>query len=240
MSVIRQSPDSVYCQYFTFLPNTMLYMKENEVKEYRYKKKTVHFVPVTGTVISTKKYGETHVSSSGGGGYVHQGSGSISAPTIHSHTQTKHEFWIKTPEGKEEPVQLSGHDIPLKEGQKISLIFAINSDNKKHSLSVLVNHSAKKHWIINNGRNINVALEIALPSYGRVISIVAAIFLIFFLLNNMFYWGFKVGELFFIVAIFSSPFIVYRFIVAFIRSSRVSKDIGKHLEDVSQWAYQNL
>ena len=71
---------------------------------------------VRGKVIQTKTWTETHVSSSGGGGYLHNGSGQVHAPTVRSTIVEKGETWVKTRNGKDIciPSKISGiegHDV---------------------------------------------------------------------------------------------------------------------------------
>ena len=115
---------------------------------FKHKNKEIEFWQVTGEVLGQNKYSETHVSSSGGGGHVTQHGGHVSAPKVHSTTVTNHEFWIKTDDGTEESVQLSGYDIPLREGQRITLISAGVKGYDSGYFSILVNHNTSKHWFI--------------------------------------------------------------------------------------------
>ena len=50
---------------------------------------------LTGAILQGETWSSTHVSSSGGGGSIHNGSGYISAPTIHSRTTTHQAIWVK-------------------------------------------------------------------------------------------------------------------------------------------------
>lgn len=104
----------------------------------------------SGVVMSSQKWSETHVRSSGGGGYLHQGSGHVSAPTISSTVSSKHEFWIQTQDGQQVPVQLTDADFPLMPGQLITLVNAPNAKKPNEPRWVYVrNHSAKQSWILN-------------------------------------------------------------------------------------------
>jgi hypothetical protein len=122
--------------------------------------KEVEFLQVTGEVLGSNKYSETHVSSSGGGGYVGKYGGNVSAPQIHSTAVTNHEFWIKTEDGVEVDIKLQGTDIPLRVGQRISVIAATRKGSERMWYSVLVNHSAGKHWFINKADDLNKLLKL--------------------------------------------------------------------------------
>jgi len=108
--------------------------------------KVFDFNVVTGYVLSNEKYSETKLSSSGGGGYVGRSGGLVEAPDIHSQSITCHEFWLKSEDGKEENVQVRGADIPLREGQKISIIYLSERGGSDSYHALLINHNANKYW----------------------------------------------------------------------------------------------
>lgn len=110
------------------------------MEDFKHGRKTVAFWAMTGEVLDSSKYSETHVSvsSSGGGGsgYIHpqyRGHINVQAPQVHSTSTSivNHEFWIRTKDGSEKPAELRNVDIPLRAGQKITLISCGNK--KKNS-----------------------------------------------------------------------------------------------------------
>lgn len=107
----------------------------------------LEFSSYTGEVLDSNKYSETHVYSSGGGGTVNSGSGYVDGPTVHSSSSTVHEFWIKESNGIEKAISVSGYDIPLRAGQKITVIYAGQKGLSQY-LWALVNHNAQKHWFL--------------------------------------------------------------------------------------------
>jgi hypothetical protein len=132
----------------------------------------------TGTVMSSSKWSETHVSSSGGGGYLHGGSGQVSAPTVSSTVKSKHEFWVQTPDGHQIPVQLTDADFPLMPGQLITLVNTPSANKPaEHRWTYVRNHSAKQSWVLNESttaaaaslhpmRPWSIALTVALLLLG--------------------------------------------------------------------------
>lgn len=130
-------------------------------EDFVHRGKTIEFHYATGEVIGTNKFSETHVSSSGGGGTVggyvgpHGGNvgGSVSAPVIRSTAVTNHEFWIRTDEGKEIPIKLKGVDIPIREGQRITIVSA-NRKNREELFAV-VNHNDERYYYINDQNILN-------------------------------------------------------------------------------------
>ena len=83
------------------------------MQDFSYRGKYVEFWQVTGKVLASDKYHETHISGRGGGGYIGQYGGRIKPITIGSSTVTNHEFWIKTEYGVEKDIKLHNINIPL-------------------------------------------------------------------------------------------------------------------------------
>ena len=119
-----------------------------ELESFKQNYKEIVFWEITGEVMSSSKYSETKVWSSGGGGYVGPQGGQVAAPTVQSRAITNHEFWLKTTDGSEKSIQLSDVDIPLREGQKITLICAAEKGMDSGRYAVLINHNAEKYWYI--------------------------------------------------------------------------------------------
>jgi len=108
--------------------------------------KVFGFKVVTGYILSDKKHSETKVLSSGGGGYVGSYGGFVEGPEIHSKAITCHEFWLASENGNEEYVQIRGADIPLREGQKVSLIYLREKGKPDSHHALMINHNANKYW----------------------------------------------------------------------------------------------
>lgn len=111
--------------------------------------KPVRFRHISGTVVSSSTRSETHVSSSGGGGYVGQSGGYVSAARIHSNVKTIQEFWVRTADGVEHSLRFTNMGIALREGQEISLLVAERGTDSKNGWYVeIVNHNAKTRTTI--------------------------------------------------------------------------------------------
>ena len=110
------------------------------MQDFSYRGKYVEFWQVTGKVLASDKYHETHISGRGGGGYIGQYGGRINPITIDSSTVINHEFWIKTEYGVEKDIKLRNINIPLRPGQIITLISAARKDADTGLYSILVNH----------------------------------------------------------------------------------------------------
>jgi len=102
--------------------------------------------------------------------------GEVSAQQKFSSTDkiTEHEFWIKREDGIEKSIQLSVHDILLREGQTIILISAKPKGAESCFYSVVVNHNAKKHWYINTADALSKLFKIEVAS-GKSILISAGL-----------------------------------------------------------------
>ncbi|EPO3011086.1 hypothetical protein [Vibrio cholerae] len=212
---------------------------------FTYRGKDVEFWQVTGEVLGSNKYSETHVSvsSSGGGGYVGPNGGHVSAPTVHSSSSsiTNHEFWIKTEDGLEKDIKLRGVDIPLRPGQKITLISAGRKGSGNGWYSILVNHSAGKHWFINSADELNKKLKLELLT-GKSLLIAGAIALgiAYLTAPNSYHvnwyhvasWDIAFGA--------AGIFIVYRLVVKLSRVYGLTKKLKNHLENLALLAYKKF
>lgn len=129
------------------------------MESFSYKGKTLKFRKLTGAVISIKDRSETRLHSSGGGGHVGPQGGYVPAPTIRMEKTDRLEIWIKADGGNEECFEMPTTDIPLREGQRITLIFYVGPEDKNH-VSVLVNHDARRHWFLLNAESLAQAIAI--------------------------------------------------------------------------------
>lgn len=122
--------------------------------DFVYQNNRIKFKALTGTVLNSEKrsHSDTYTSTSGGGGYIHQGTGYINAPKTTTRTVTTHthEFWLAKEDGTEQCIKLINADIPLREGQRITMISASREGNDQSPWIQLVNHSANRFWNIQN------------------------------------------------------------------------------------------
>ncbi len=127
---------------------------------FKYKDRNVQINYFTGEVINTSKHSETYVTSSGGGGYVGPDGGHVNAPQISSSTVTCHEFWIRQDDGRERSVSLRGYDIPLRAGQRVTMVMASDARADHGHYTTLVNHTADRHWNLMSGADLNQKLSL--------------------------------------------------------------------------------
>lgn len=97
-----------------------------------------------GDVVGSKTWGETHVygSSSGGGGYINNGSGHLSSPsmTVSSTVVTRNTLFLKLPNGREEKISYVG-SFGTRDGHEVSAIFVSFDGDTSGYLLRLENHS---------------------------------------------------------------------------------------------------
>jgi hypothetical protein len=77
---------------------------------------------LNGVVTSTKRWSDTHIRSSGGGGYVGSGGGYVSAPQITSDVVQRLEVSIKDSQGKESFEDVGSYGVSFKEGDGIAIL----------------------------------------------------------------------------------------------------------------------
>jgi hypothetical protein len=159
------------------------------MQSFKYEEKTVIFSVVQGVVLGQTKYTETHVSSSGGGGYVGKHGGKIEAPTIDSEIITKHEFWLKKSDGVEQCIKLTDCDIPVRTGQQVSVISAKLQDSHKKQFVALINHNAKRHWMINSAEKLNKQLGIETPTGMSLMLSIGIWFLVGIIFSSVIFGG---------------------------------------------------
>lgn len=94
-----------------------------------------------GVVVSQQKWSETEVYSSGGGGYVHQGTGVVHAPVISSVTSEQHEFWVREPDGSEVPVRLADAGFAVREGQRVKVAWGAKQGRSRGAFLIGRNYA---------------------------------------------------------------------------------------------------
>lgn len=127
------------------------------MEPFRIGKAEINFTVVTGVILDSNKYSETHISSSGGGGHVGRDGGYVDAPQIHSQVLTHHEFWVQLPDGREWPIKLVNADMPLRTGQNVTLVYG-GIGRKEGYLLMLMNHNSGQHWLFSEKELVKTAI----------------------------------------------------------------------------------
>lgn len=121
---------------------------------------------MSGTVVGQQGRTSTHLSSEttthGGGGYLHQGSGFISAPmtrTSVSSSSTHHQrLFARKDDGDEFDVEFPDVQFGIREGHRVSVVCAGPKSTGRGHPMALVNHTTGNHqlfparvnWILSN------------------------------------------------------------------------------------------
>jgi len=118
------------------------------MKSFTHNGRQVEFSAVNGTVHGHHKRGDTIVEGSGGGGY----DGHTRPVSVSSRVVVKQDFFVEEDSGRQTPVQLSGQDIPLTDGQRVTMISGGTDKGKRWTH--LVNHSAQLYWNLNDAKGL--------------------------------------------------------------------------------------
>lgn len=117
--------------------------------------KQVEFRAVTGVAVAPGKHVETYTSGSGGGGTTFNGHGYTAPVNISTTVVIQQDFFVREESGRETPVQLRNENIPLAEGQRVTMISGHVGDTGKWTH--LVNHNAERYWTLSNAFDLAVA-----------------------------------------------------------------------------------
>lgn len=113
------------------------------MQPFEYKGRRIEFRPVAGHVTGSHKHAETHVYGGGGGG----SQGNSAPVTISSSTVTKQEFFLKRVDNQPEiAIQLSGLDIPIRDGQAVTMVLGELEGKGEGYWIRLVNHDMGRYW----------------------------------------------------------------------------------------------
>ncbi|MGB0921357.1 MAG: hypothetical protein ACPG1C_08555 [Alphaproteobacteria bacterium] len=129
--------------------------------------KPVRLYAHTGILLDANQYTQTHISSSGGGGYIHpERGGYVAPPQIHSTIINHQEFWIEDRFGQVTPVQFYDSNIPMRPGHLVSLIL-VESARGGPFYCGYVDHTVGRWW----GRGHDGELVTNLRIFPRIFSV---------------------------------------------------------------------
>lgn len=120
----------------------------------------IDFKTVTGKVISVDKIIATKVSGSGGGGHIGSYGGTVHSVSINSQNIVHQDIWLQHDSGLETHFRLINKDVPIKEGQLITVVIATNVNNQKSCEYVLVNHNSNMKYCLENASSLIYTLGI--------------------------------------------------------------------------------
>lgn len=145
------------------------------MKTLNFSNATVNLETRTGVVLSTDKRSETQIRSHGGGGYVSSNGGYVAPARISSKTVELHEFWIEDEAGNEIPVQLSGANLPLRIGQKVSVIGAARPNAQQLFVAAVVNHSSGSTTRVLSNEDLAASLGLTPDTYAKPLAFIGAV-----------------------------------------------------------------
>lgn len=100
---------------------------------------------ITGTVLEAQKGRETHVTASGGGGVVVEGTGHVN-PTIVSSVTTVHDgFFLRDARGREHSFQLVDFDLSLRAGHEATVV-SLGKKGKPGRYVLVRNHTTRRTY----------------------------------------------------------------------------------------------
>ncbi|WP_281222773.1 hypothetical protein [Photobacterium sanguinicancri] len=109
------------------------------------------FKVITGEVHGKEQYVYSTINSQGG--EVDFTQQKVRLPTIESSVTDYQEFWVKPQMGFEEFVKIEGDNIPIRNGQIVSLL-SVSRDGMSKQVT-LINHSSGKEYPLNTANRIN-------------------------------------------------------------------------------------
>jgi hypothetical protein len=129
--------------------------------------KQVTLPTVFGEVTGCGKRSDSYVSGSGGGG-----NGNYRQPvSISTTVVVTQEFFVRGENGKEQPYKIVALDIPIRDGQHVTMISASVSGHGEWPVR-LANHTADRSWPVNEPRMI--ARELGLAEKNKVTALKVA------------------------------------------------------------------
>jgi len=201
--------------------------------EYKAKSGSLKFFRTSGIVLDAKRSSETHVSSSGGGGYVGPYGGNVQAAQVHSSVVTTDDIWIKTENGAEEQVSFTNKGIALRSGQRITIIHVIPYPCKKGPCLTLINHDDGNTYTIKNVREFWKS-DMMKGVLTKVFMQVALIGVAVFLLSDFFSPSVAGGVTFGTIAIL----VLVKTVSLDIKLRRGTKLVTDHVNKIRNWAVQ--
>lgn len=94
---------------------------------------------ITGIIAQASKTSTTHVYTTGGG--YNSATNSYAPTTTHATSTIHDQFFITDKDGKEYPIQLSGWDLPVRQGNTVTMIWAVKEGKKQGPYLMAINHT---------------------------------------------------------------------------------------------------
>lgn len=114
-----------------------------------------------------KLWTSTDITSIGGGGEIHQGSGHISAPQISATTITHAQFFVRDGEGKEHSVQLIDAPLPMRASHRVGIVWGQRKEGSYKPWIAALNVDTNQWVFVEKGiislAEVPVAKQLAIP-----------------------------------------------------------------------------
>lgn len=111
----------------------------------------------TGLIAGSSVWSETHVSSysTGGGGQMHGGTGYVQPSRTHvsSSSTEVSQFFLQLDDGKEIAIKLKDGNIPVRDGQRMTIVFAKPKGAERGSSVWYYNHTTDRFQPDEGGLN---------------------------------------------------------------------------------------
>ncbi len=115
--------------------------------------KTFDLYWITGKVMNAGKNMETRVHGGGGGGFTYQGTGGSAPVTISSTTVIHDQIFLEDAQGQEHAFQLQNFNVACREGNALSIIWAIRKGKSKGPYIVVYNRTTSQAYFNNSELN---------------------------------------------------------------------------------------
>lgn len=123
----------------------------DDLERLRIGNRVFRFHCATGTILAEKTWSETHVTSTGGGGYVGRQGGYVAAPTVRSRVVSRREVWVRLDDGRERAFDLSSSALPLRESHRMVICWSTRDGAEAGPFLLLINQSTGEHDVLHSG-----------------------------------------------------------------------------------------
>ena len=106
--------------------------------------RTFRFHQREATVLEGRSWSETHLTSSGGQSYLHEGTGIVEAPQIHSHVQDRAQYWLRMDDDRELALDVDG-ELQCRAGHELTLVVAIPDNRDSGPFLLAYNHQTRSY-----------------------------------------------------------------------------------------------
>jgi len=216
-------------------PSVEITSKDN----FKFKNNEIEFKTITGEVLDSDKFSETHVSSRGGGGIITPYGGTVSSTKIRSQSVTNHEIWLKLDDGSEKSFKIYNKDVPLRIGHKVTMVVSEEIGTGCKRNTIMYNHTSNQHWLLKSAKELNLYFNISTVANQAVMTLIYTIIMFFanvVIMDAVYRDSFshRISEFYVATSvIFIISFFIYHNIQGYIFNTRVESGLKVHLKKIS-------